>query len=185
MRLAGRLVLASALAASLAACAKVNARMPAPVVALEMPPPPARLLVPVELAEPVAEAAPPPDPPAPAVPATRTRESSTTARNTNERPAQPTAPAAAVPEPSPSAPVLQTQPDVSKVEERTIRALAAAERDLGRLRQDQLGANAKAQFDQAVGYIRNSKEAIRIKNFMYAEQLANKAAAVAALLANP
>ena len=47
---------------------------------------------------------------------------------------------------------------------------------------DRLGSEARAQYDNAVGLIRMSKNYLKLKNYMYAEQLADKAAAVALLL---
>src|SRR5207244_2458090 len=46
-----------------------------------------------------------------------------------------------------------------------------------------LNADAKNQYDTAKGFIRQANEAIRAKNLLYAKNLADKAAAVAAQLA--
>ena len=45
-----------------------------------------------------------------------------------------------------------------------------------------MGTDAKAQFDAALGFIRQADEALKVKNLIYAGQLADKAATMAALL---
>ena len=79
--------------------------------------------------------------------------------------------------------MLQTSANVAQIEQRTNQVLAAAQKDLDRLQVATLGANSRAQYEQARGFIKNAQDALKIKNYMYAEQLANKAAAIAALLA--
>jgi hypothetical protein len=161
---------------SATACSKgVSARMPSasPVssLALDIPAPPARTVVPtiVEVPEPP----PPPTPPARPREAPAPRPAS---------PAQPSTTAAATPATTEPAPVLQTSANVALIEQRTTQVLGLAQKDLDRLQPASLSANARAQLEQARGFIKMAQDALKIKNYMYAEQLANKAAAVAALL---
>ena len=68
--------------------------------------------------------------------------------------------------------------------ERSIHAtLQRANTDLNRVDYRTLNADAKNQYDTAKGFIRQANEAIRAKNLLYAKNLADKAAAVAAQLA--
>jgi hypothetical protein len=156
----------------LPACAKVQARTPAEVLTLDMPAPPSRVTVPVTLVVP--EEPPPPAPPAPAPAPPR-------ARDTSPRPAPPPAPAAAPAQPE-SSPVLQTTANVNSVAQETAALLAQAERDLGQLNYRDLTSQARAQYDSAMGFVRQAKQALDIKNYMFAQQLAVKAAAVASAL---
>ena len=175
------LLLVAALALTTSACAKgVSARMPsaspASSLALDVPTPPARTLVPVTL---VVEA-PPEPPPAPPPAPPRTRE--TPAPRTTPAPDRPAAAAAAPTAPAEPAAVLQPTANVAAIEARTLQLLGKAEKDLARLQPSTLQPNARAQFDSARGFIKGAADAIKIKNFVYAELLANKAAEVAAAL---
>jgi hypothetical protein len=169
------------------ACARLHARTAGP--ALETPVPPARVIPkasppiesqPIVASPPVGEVQPaapattinPPDaaappPPAPA-PATTPPPVAT------ERPAPP---AAAEPPPT-----LQTTANPTAAEQHTRTALAAATRDLGRIDVRTLSADAKAQYDIARRYVEQAYDALNEKKFEFAEQLADKAATLAALL---
>jgi hypothetical protein len=57
-----------------------------------------------------------------------------------------------------------------------------AQADLGQVNRQNLGADARAQYDSALGFIRQAEEALKVKNLIYAGQLADKAATMAALL---
>jgi hypothetical protein len=161
-----------------AACAKSPPRVPTQPTALDIPLPPPRVLLPVVLSEPVEAAAEEPEPVA-ATPATpRSRNASTVARPQDK----PATPAAAAPEPPASQPVLQTTADVSALQERIRKDLAEAEYNLNRLKPQELNTSARAQYDQARGFIRQARDAERIRNFLYAGQLARKAAVVAGQL---
>ena len=177
MNLLFRLALAAIIPASLVACSKTAPILPGPVASLEMPSPPARLLIPVELPayvepepEPVEEPAPVPSPARAAAPA-RSPERSASA------PATPTADAAATPPP-----VLQTTKDTATLEQKILAMLNTARQNLDGVTWRDLGATGRAHYDQAKNFIRMANEALKIRNFMYAEQLASKAAIVAALL---
>jgi hypothetical protein len=180
-----RVALVALLAGGVSACGRMQARTPADDV-LNIPAPPLRVLIPVELVEPE-PSVPPTTPSAVLVPPARQREAPA---RPSERtpPATPPAAAAATPPPQDTgtaAPttVLQTTTDTGAMEQQTVSVLAAAQRDLDRVRYTDLGADARAQYDRAKGFIQMAKTALGIKNFLYAKQLADKAAAVANLLA--
>jgi len=168
------------LAASAAACMRVQARTPAAEPGLNTPPAPAPIVTPVVL-----------EPPAPEPEPTPVTSTTNPARDPVTPPARPPRPAPATPpppvtappaEPTPPPPTLQTTPDASATENRTNATLNTAEQNLNRVVRDRLGPEARAQYDNAVGLIRMSKNYLKLKNYMYAEQLADKAAAVALLL---
>ena len=160
-----------------AACGRMQARTPPPVAML-VPPPPPRIPIPVSLPEqPVVE--PEPEPPA-AVPTAPARPRPDTApARTVEKPTPPPAPAAT---PETAAPVLQTTVNVGALEQRASWLLGQAEKDLDRVNRGQLIPQERAQFDRAVGFIRNARNALQLGNVNYAEQLAVKAASLARAL---
>jgi hypothetical protein len=171
-----RRILLLGLVAATAACGRMQAKTPVPVAALDMPPPPARLLIPVELPEPAPEA---PEPEAPATPPpapSRPRETATRPPTTTAPPA--TAPAA---DAAPAA-VLQTTPQASATEERVKALIASADSSLRSVSFRDLGANARAQYDAARSYIRQASDAVKAKNYVFAEFLANKASDLVRLL---
>jgi hypothetical protein len=143
------------------------------VAALAIPTPPARTFIPVELPayvepepEPVFEASPEPEPARPAA-----------VPRTTEKP-QPPPPAAPAPPP-----VLQTTNAApSALEQRVRGLLAQAEDRLKLVNYRELGATGKAHWSQARDFIRMANDNLRIRNFVYAEQLATKANTVAGLL---
>jgi len=162
-------------ALSAAGCAKLHARAIGP--ALETPAPPPRVVpsarAPIEsqpiVAPPVGEVQPPAPaaiaPPAPAAIATQ------------EPPPAPSAPT-----PQPPSPTLQTSGNPAAAEQRTRATLASAIRDLGRIDVRGLNADAKAQYDIARRFVTQATDALNAKNFEFAQQLADKAATLAALL---
>jgi hypothetical protein len=139
-----------------------------------MPDPPAHVVVPVVYLEPVEVILPEPEPPAATASATRPR---TAAPRNTERP-----PPAAPAEPAATQPVLQTTANVSDQQARIRRDLAEAESSLNRLKRHELGLSARAHYDQVRGFIRQARDAEKIRNYRYAEELARKAAAVAGQL---
>jgi len=79
-------------------------------------------------------------------------------------------------------PVLQTTSNTAALE-KTVRDLVArARQDLARLDRTKLAANARDQYDTARRFIRMAEEALAIKNYVYAQQLAESAAALAGAL---
>ena len=169
------------------ACAGVHARTAGP--ALDTPLPPPRVIPqakqpiesqPIVASPPVGEvqpATPPsinpagyatPATPAPAPPAAAPPVAT-------ERP--PTPPSQ---EPPPT--LLQTTANPEAAEQRTRTALANATRDLGRIDVGRLSADGKAQYDIARRFVAQANDALNAKNFEFAQQLADKAATLAALL---
>lgn len=159
-------------ACSAAGCAAVHARAIGP--ALDTPAPPPRVVPvatppidsqPIVASPPVGEvhARPPaaiPQPPAPAPPVAI------------ERP----------PAPNPEPPLTLRTTDLAAAEQRTRAALASATRDLGRIDVRALGPDARAQYDIARRFIAQATDALKGKNVEFAQQLADKAATMAALL---
>ena len=181
---------AGCLAALLAAgCTHAAAKTSPDMPALEMPPPPPRDVEPSGVVE-----APPPVPLA-----------TEPARNTPARPRP--APPLPRPEPSkveppkPEAPpveppkaaeelvrpptTLQTTPATAEGEvERGIRAsLQRASSDLNRVDYRALNRDARTQYDTAKRFVAQADDAIRTKNLVFAKNLAEKAATIAAQLA--
>lgn len=159
----------------LAACGKVQASAPPPPMALAVPPAPARVVVPFVLAEPEPPPAPPPAPAATAPASTPRPSTPTTPARPADRPETPTAP----PPATRDTPVLQTTTDAPSTEQRTRELLTEAQRNLDRVRKPELGAQAREQYDTVVGYIRAAQQALQLKNYLYAQQLATKAATLA------
>jgi hypothetical protein len=165
------------LVAATAACGRMQAKTPAPVAALNMPPPPARLLIPVELPAPAPET---PEPEAPATPPpapSRPRETATRPATTTATP-----PATTPATDTPAAAVLQTTPQASATEERVKALIASADSNLRSVSYRDLGENARAQYDAARSYIRQASDAVKAKNYVFAEFLANKASDLVRLL---
>ena len=164
--------LVAALVTTAAACRKVEAKTPAappPVVALDIPAPPARVTIPVELPD----VEPPPNAQQPAA-------RPLPPRTDNSAAPRPTPPPAPAPAPSEGpAPVLQTTTDTGGQERKTQSLIDEAARNLENVKYRDLSPQAKAQYDSAASFIKNARLALRNKNYMYAEQLATKAAAVA------
>jgi hypothetical protein len=68
--------------------------------------------------------------------------------------------------------------------ERAIRALSRrAQADLNRVDYESLGHDARANYDQAKRFITQAEEALRVKNLVFAETVADKAATLAGQLA--
>lgn len=166
-------VLASALISGCAANAAPL--VPTGEPALNAPEPPARVVVPapeqptlppVEEAVPIAETTPkttrtaPPRPPVVAPPT------------------EPPAPPATTTPP----PVLQTSANTAEFERRVRGQLTLAQTNLAKIDRRSLGVEARAQYDAALGFIRQAEDALKVKNLVYAGQLADKAATMAALL---
>lgn len=77
---------------------------------------------------------------------------------------------------------LQTTGNAVQMEQRIRGMLANAARDLGRIDYRGLGADAQAQYAIAKRFTEQADEAMKEKNLVFAEQLADKAAALAAQL---
>jgi hypothetical protein len=156
------------------ACARLHARTAGP--ALETPVPPPRVVPkaspPIE-SQPIV-ASPPVGEVQPAAPTTINPPDAT------PPPPAPTpaiAPAAAEPPPT-----LQTSANPTAAEQHTRTVLQSASRDLDRIDVRTLSADAKAQYDIARRYVEQAGDALNEKKFEFAQQLADKAATLAALL---
>ncbi|HUK34373.1 MAG TPA: hypothetical protein VLV86_10700 [Vicinamibacterales bacterium] len=168
------------------ACARLHARTAGP--ALEMPVPPARVIPkanqpiesqPIVASPPVGEVQPtapaaikPPDAPPPPAPVPPPAAATTPPPVAVDRPAPPAEPP----------PTLQTTANPEAAELRTRTVLANATRDLARIDVGKLSADAKAQYDIARRFVEQANDALNAKNFDFAQQLADKAATLAALL---
>jgi outer membrane biosynthesis protein TonB len=87
-------------------------------------------------------------------------------------------------EPPKPAPTLQTTPATAESEvEKNVRAtIARAAGDLSHIDYRALNAEARTQYDTAKSFIRQAETALRTKNLVFAKNLADKAAALAAQL---
>jgi hypothetical protein len=181
-RLACAAVLALALAAS--GCVSAQAKGEPGGPALDPPAPPPHTIIPVEIVE--APAAPPASPsPVPVIVRPSARPPAARTDKPAEKPADKVDPAAAPPQPAAPAPAppLQTTANVTEVE-KTVRArMAQASRDLDRTDYRTLSTERRAQYDTAKRFIQQADDALKVKNLVFAEQLADKAATLAAALA--
>jgi hypothetical protein len=177
-----RLGMVVVLAAVMPACALLQARTGPVGPSLDTPEPPPREVV-LPPADP-AEAAPTPV----IVPAGQ-------APTRPSRPAQPktadkadTPPAVPPAEPAPVKPAepaatgssLQITADVVAAERRVRELLVKATRDLGQLDYRSLSQAGKTQYDAARRFVAQSEDALKASNVRFAEQLAVKAAGLAA-----
>ena len=178
-----------ALLALTTGCAHAQAKTTPDLPALAMPAPPPRDVEPAEIDPPppvtlVTEPArnpsarPRPAPPAPRIEAPKTVE-----------PAKPETPAVELTKPADESAkpptTLQTTPATAEGEvERGIRtSLQHANTDLGRVDYRALNADARTQYDMAKRFVTQADDAIRTKNLVFAKNLAEKAATIAAQLA--
>jgi hypothetical protein len=165
----------AALAAASGACAKVQARTPAavPPPPLHTPTPEPRMVIPVGVD---------PEEPPPA-PATTTTAPAPRRDSTAKPPPVPTAPPspppAAPPEPQP---VLQPSANISQVETDARNLLASANHNLNRVQVWTLDDQGMANWKLARGLVAAAQRALDLKSYVYAKQVADKAARLAALL---
>lgn len=163
-------------------CMRARASTVPSLPPLDMPAPPPRVLMPIEVAVEVEEPEPepvPPEEPRRAPPPPRPRAAA---------PSPPVEPPKAAEEPKPPPPppatTLQTTPAAEQGEvERAIRAtMTKAGADLNRIDYRALNANARTQYDTAKRFIQQAEDAIRLKNLPFAKTVADKAAVLAAQL---
>jgi hypothetical protein len=166
--------LSALLATGVAACNKTPPQLPREV-ALAIPTPPARTLLPVELPpyvepepEPVVLEEPEPTPP----------RAVSGNRSTEKPPAPPPTPPA---EPA-AAPALRTAANSSLLEQSIVRLLGSAEQRLKAVNFRELSVAGRAHYEQARSFIRMANEQLSIKNYSLAEVLATRANRVAELL---
>jgi len=157
-------------------------RVPTDTPELRTPEPPARVVVPAPV-QPTLLALPSIEEPPPTgvLPPTR-RLGTPPPASTTPPPVPPTDPPAATTGPPTTRPVLRTTANTAEFEKRVRAQLARAQIDLGLVKRSALGSDARAQFDSAMGFVRQAEEALKVKNLVYAGQLADKAATMAALL---
>lgn len=175
-------------AVSLAACAHAQPKPVVELPPLEMPAPPPR----------VVEANEPQQPPVVSLPdeprtPVRTRPTPPAQRTETPKPAEPPKtdvivtetpkPAEDQPKPTPP-PTVQTTPTQREGEvERRVRTLISqAMNDLNRVNYQALNTDARNQYDTAKRFAQQAEEALRARNLVFANNLADKAAALAAQL---
>jgi hypothetical protein len=173
-------------------CAKPHAKT-IPDAPLDMPLPPPREV------EPAGADAPPPVPlvtepartlpprPRPAPPREQPRVEARPEAPKPEPPKAEPAPTDVKPVEEPAHPptTLQTTPATAEWEvERGVRAtITRATNELNRIDYRGLNADARMQYDTAKRFIRQADDAVKSKNLVFAKNLADKAAAIAAQLA--
>jgi outer membrane biosynthesis protein TonB len=173
-------------------CAKAHAKT-APDTPLDMPIPPPRDVETVEVE------APPPVPlatePARSLPPARPRPAPAREQPRAEpKPEQKPEPPKPEPAPTDARPAeeaphtpttLQTAPATAETEvERAVRAtMTRASGELNRIDYRGLNADARMQYDTAKRFIQQADDAMKAKNLVFARNLADKAAAIAAQLA--
>ncbi len=163
----------------MAGCAAKAAPLgPTGLPALDVPEPPTRLVVPPtepDIVPPVENV-----PPATSeIKPTRPRDTPPP-RTATPPPTDP--PVVDPPVVAPPPPVLSTSANTTDLENRVRNKLLQATADLGQINRLNLGTDARGQYDSALRFIRQSEEALKVKNLVYASQLADKAATMAALL---
>jgi outer membrane biosynthesis protein TonB len=129
-------------------------------------------------------------PPAPPLPVPVIKRPSSRPRGAKpEKPAEkpvekPDPAAVSIPPPAPvPAPPLQTTANVTEVE-KTIRArMTQARRDLDSIEARALNPERRTQYDTAKRFLQQAEDALKVKNLVFAEQLADKAVTLAAALA--
>ena len=176
-----------ALLTAAAGCAKAHATAQPLGPPLDTPLPPPRVVSsPIE-SEPTVAAVPPiegpsprttPNPPRPAAPRPEQRPAEAPPAAASTTPAPPPPPPAAEEPPR----TLQTTANAGQAEQRIRGLLANASRDLGRIDYRTLSVDAQAQYDIVKWFTVQADEALKAKNTVFAEQLADKAAALAAQL---
>jgi outer membrane biosynthesis protein TonB len=167
-------------AGSLTGCAKARAQTVPDSPPLTVPAPPARVIIPTEEPE-VAAAPPPAETPTASAPAPPPRPTTRPAPQpqTPTEPQQATPPVASTEPPRASRPTTPTE----IAEERRIRdILQRADRDINRVDTRRLTVDGRAQFDQSKRLAQQAEEAVKDRNWVFAETLADKAATLAAEL---
>jgi outer membrane biosynthesis protein TonB len=175
-------------AAGSTACFRAQARTTPEMPPLEVPPPPPRIVETIEVddtPEPPVEVVADPE----TAPATRPRPAPVPPRTEAPRPEPPRieGPPAEPPRPAdePARTTLQTTPAdrEGQVEASVRRLMTSATNDLNRVNYNRLNADAKGQYESAKGFLRQAEEALKGRNLVFAETVAEKAATLAAQLA--
>jgi hypothetical protein len=183
------------LAAASWGCASARASSEPEVPALDVPAPPPRTLPPLQ-GGPIEGAVPttPVTTETPERPQQRRRTDSrpAEARTDRSEAARPenggdtsgASPGAQPAEPPPNAPALQLAPPggIPQAEENVRRQIKKADEDLGKVDYAALAREAQSQYDTAKRFMLLADQAVRDKNLVFAQTLADKAAAIAAVL---
>jgi hypothetical protein len=178
------------IAAGMSGCATLHARSRSAGPPLDVPPPPARV-VPIA-SQPIVPAEPPtvddvsrpaPEPiPSSSSPPPPARVDREPAPSRPETPADTGAATAPAPAPNTPPPVLQTTANPTEAEQKTRTSIENAKRDLGRIDLKRLNGEAERQYRIARRFVEQAEEALRARNPVFAQQLADKAATLAAAL---
>jgi hypothetical protein len=179
-RLACALLVALALAASGCVSARAQGEPGGP--ALAPPDPPPHTVIPVEIVE-STPAPPSPASPTPVIVRPSSRAPAPKPEKPAEKPVEKPPDAAPPPAAPPPAPPLQTTTNVNEMETKIRRRMNEAKFNLDRTGRATLNAERQEQYDSAWGFLRQAEEALKVKNLVFAEQLADKAATLAAALA--
>ena len=189
-RLAAAL-LAAVLAAASSGCAKARAHATPELPPLAVPAPPARTLPPLE-GGPIEAAVPAaPQPPPPARPAARPRSEPRNGDALARADAAADAARVDVPPDAPrpaeepaAAPTLRLMPggELPASEDRVRQQIVRAQQDLNNVDYKALNADAREQYDTAKRFVAVAEQAIKDRNLIFAQTLADKAATIAAVL---
>jgi hypothetical protein len=187
MNPAGRLALVVWLAGAAGACAGLQAGSAPTRPALEAPAPPPRTVEPLQEPEPEAQGVETPEPVVVTTPRPALRPSRPSApKHPTERETPPVTPPPVPTEGPPKAEAappgagLQTTTNPSEADRRVRGLLAKAVKDLDQLDARKLSAGARSQYESARRFVAQSEDALKAGNLVFAEQLADKAAALAA-----
>ena len=170
-----------------AACTHAQAKATPEMPPLEMPAPPPRDVQPTEVEAPqpvplaTEPAHSPPVRPRPSAPPPRPEPPKAEPPKPEPPPAEPPKPVDEPPKPT----TLQTTPATAEgdVERGIQSSIQRATIDLNRIDYRALNADARTQYDTAKRFVRQANDAIRTKNLVFAKNLAEKAATIAAQLA--
>jgi outer membrane biosynthesis protein TonB len=171
-------LLAVLTALSVAACLKGDAKTPADLPALTVPPPPARTILPSTI-EPEEPVPPPPTPPTAAAPPPKPDNPPPVTRTTP--------PPASPPSPPPASSTTETPPVVKAAESARMKelegkvkeSLTETERLFEKLNPAQLSREALDQLNLARSHVRAAREALGYNQMPYANELAQKALTIA------
>jgi len=173
---------------ALSACAHGQAKTIVELPPLDMPAAPPRVVEATEPQQPAVVSLPDEPrslPPRPATPTQRPVDSQRPAEppKTDQVATEPSRPAEESPK-TPPPTTLQTTPTQREGEvERRVRILIAqAMNDLNRVNYQALNVDARNQYDTAKRFATQAEEALRARNLVFANNLADKAAALAAQL---
>jgi hypothetical protein len=147
---------------------------------LAVPAPPAHEIAIEQVVE-----APPPEPPPLPEPVPPPAPKPTVTRTPVRPEREPPAPVAAQPAPAPQAPPAETTAvrGASVADERRVREqLTKAATDLNRVDYKKLSPEGRSQYDQSKRFSDEAQQAIKLRNFLLAQTLADKAATLAAEL---